>query len=125
MGGRFRDQRAASGRDVHDQRFVGPRIVPVGCGWFVFEDQPRVLFIRGAIFEEPDVQNVDRVLREVILFKFLHGPFDRFFSVLFTTSFGSSPTTTNGGCTTIEKSFDGILFLNSTMCWSNCVVSAT
>src|ERR1041384_371 len=70
------NQSAAAGRDVHHQRFMPARIVAIRRSRLFAEQKHRVLFVRSRVLEQPDIENLFRVLREVSLLEFIDGPFD-------------------------------------------------
>jgi len=67
-------QRPRSRVDVHDQRLVLVREVTERRVGRVAEDLPSVLVVAGFIFEQPDLQDLVRVLREVLLLQMIDGP---------------------------------------------------
>src|SRR5258705_11303784 len=74
-------QRPAAGRNVHDQRFVFVRVVPIGRGWLVPEQETSMFLIRLGILKKPDVENLLRVAREEVSFEPVNCPFDGFNSM--------------------------------------------
>src|SRR3989440_278827 len=68
------DERAAAGLDVHDERLVCGGVVAVGRRGFVAEEAARVCAVRGRVLEEPDVENLRRVFREVVALQKVNGP---------------------------------------------------
>src|SRR2546423_14979811 len=77
------NESAAARRDVHHQRFMPAGIVAIWRSWLFAEQQHRVLFVRGRVLEQPDIENLFRVLREVVLLEFIDGPFDGALGMLF------------------------------------------
>src|SRR5437660_9516929 len=70
------NERAAAGRDVHDQSLMPAGIVAIWRSRLFAEQQHSILFIRSRILEQPDVENLFRILNEVILLEFIDSPFD-------------------------------------------------
>ena len=68
-------QRAAAGGDVHHQRVVPRRIVTERRGGCVAKEPQGVGAITGIVLEEPHVNLLVRVAREIILLQHVHGPF--------------------------------------------------
>src|ERR1043166_1975038 len=66
----------ASGLDVHHQSVMRAGIVAIRRCRLFAEEKHSVLFVRSRILEQPDVENLFRVLREILLLEFLDSPLD-------------------------------------------------
>ena len=69
-------QRAAAGRDIHDQRAVRARIITVRRRRLLAKERLRIFLVGDSIFEQPDVENLVWILRKEILLQLVDGPFD-------------------------------------------------
>ena len=82
------NQRATASRDIHDQSFVTTRVIAVRRRRLLAKQSERVSFVRGRIFEQPDVENLFRVFGKIILFESIDGPFDGVLGMSFDDGFG-------------------------------------
>src|SRR5688572_2638025 len=69
-------ERAAAGLDVHHQGFVPRGVVAKGCMRALLENVDRVLLVTGLVLEQPDIDDVIRVLTEVVSLEPLNSPAD-------------------------------------------------
>ena len=71
----FMHQCAAPGGDVHDQRPVLRRIIAEWRRGRLVEQAEGVVRVAGPVAEQPDVDDLRRVAREILLLEAVHGPF--------------------------------------------------
>src|SRR6187401_315135 len=91
-------KRAAARFDVHDQCFVMRRVVAKWCTRTPPENVDGILLVTGLVPKQPDVDDMIRVLTEVVLLEPLNGPAD--------CTLGMSP---NGAGRIVANHHEGLL----------------
>src|SRR5258708_31903466 len=60
------NQSPAAGRDVHDERLVGARIIAIWRAWLLAEQRQSVPLVGSSISKQPDVEDLFRIFRKEI-----------------------------------------------------------